>query len=114
MGQSKVKNLPALETDIQVINYFASFPTPQIQLGKDGKTFEYASHITQEQILSLFARDAIQLFSGEFSDRIRECNSHICPVVFVDKSRRGDRQLCSTNCGARHATARYRERLKDS
>ena len=114
MGQSKVKNLPALETDIQVINYFASFPTPQIQLGKDGKTFEYASHITQEQILSLFARDAIQLFSGEFSDRIRECNSHICPVVFVDKSRRGDRQWCSTNCGARHATARYRDRLKDS
>jgi len=113
MGQSIVKNLPPLETDIQVINHFASFPTPQIQLSKSGDQCEYSLGISQEQILSLFARDAIQLFSGEFSNRIRECKSHICPVVFVDKSRRGDRQWCSTNCGARHATAKYREKLKD-
>lgn len=113
MGQAKVKNIPPLETDIQVINHFASFAPPQFQLGTDGMRFEYTHPITQQQILSLFARDAIQLFSGEYRDRIRECSSHICPVVFVDQSRRGDRQWCSTNCGARHATAKYRERLKD-
>jgi len=113
LGQAKVKNFPALETDIQVINHYASFPPPQIQLNDQANESLYSLEITQENILSLFARDAIKLFSGEFSDRIRECSSHICPVVFVDKSRRGDRQWCSTNCGARHATARYRQRKKD-
>jgi len=36
--------------------------------------------------------------------------STVCPVLFVDRSRRGDRIWCSAGCGARLATARYRRR----
>lgn len=113
VAQARVKGLEALPTDIRAINQYAAHPVPVVQLAPDGRTSVLPVEVTQAQVLSLLARDAVELFSGPYADRVRVCESHICPVVFVDRSRRGDRHWCSTNCGARHATARYRQRLSD-
>lgn len=113
VAQARVKGIEVLPTDIRAINQYAAFSVPVEQLAPDGRTRLTALEVTQAQVLSLLARDAVELFSGPYADRVRECESHICPVIFVDRSRRGDRHWCSTNCGARHATARYRQRLHE-
>ena len=113
VAQARVKGIEALPTDIRAINQYAAHPVPVVQLALDARTSILPSEVTQAQVLSLLARDAVELFSGPYADRVRVCESHICPVMFVDRSRRGDRHWCSTNCGARHATARYRQRLSD-
>lgn len=113
VAQARVKGIEVLPTDIRAINQYAAYPAPQGQLAPDGRTRLTPLEVTQAQVLSLLARDAVELFSGPYADRVRECESHICPVIFVDRSRRGDRHWCSTNCGARHATARYRQRLNE-
>lgn len=110
LAQARVKGMDALPTDVRAINQYAEHPVPVAQLAADGRSRRVPESISQAQVLSMLARDAIELFSGEYAERIRECASHICPVIFVDRSRRGDRHWCSTNCGARHATARYRQR----
>ncbi|WP_437882349.1 CGNR zinc finger domain-containing protein [Pseudomonas sp. LRF_L74] len=113
VAQARVKNLPPLPTDVRAINQYAEHPVPVTQLQADGRTRLVPETVTQNQVLALIARDAVELFSGQYAERIRECESHICPVIFVDRSRRGDRHWCSTNCGARHATARYRQRQQN-
>ncbi|MFT4111605.1 CGNR zinc finger domain-containing protein [Silvibacterium sp.] len=112
LGQSRVKGITPLPADVRVINQFAALPAPAITLDDSALKYAYTGSVTQDNILSLIARDAVELFGGQYATRIRECASHICPVIFVDRSRRGDRLWCSTNCGARHATARYRKRLQ--
>ncbi|MDF0730109.1 ABATE domain-containing protein [Pseudomonas entomophila] len=113
LAQARVKGVAPLPTDVRAINQYAEHPVPVAQLAADGHTRQMPVRITQPQVLSMLARDAIELFSGEHAERVRECASHICPVIFVDRSRRGDRHWCSTNCGARHATARYRQRQQE-
>lgn len=113
VAQARVKGLDALPTDVRAINQYAAHPVPVVQLQLDGRARQRPLSVTQDEVLSLLARDAVELFSGLYADRVRECESHICPVIFVDRSRRGDRHWCSTNCGARHATARYRQRLHE-
>lgn len=112
LAQARVKGLPALPTDVRAINQYAEHEVPVAQLAPDGRSRQLPTTITHAQVLALLARDAVELFSGPYAERIRECESHICPVIFVDRSRRGDRHWCSTNCGARHATARYRQKIQ--
>lgn len=112
LGQSRVKGITPLPADVRVVNQFAALPAPAVALDDSALQCAYIGPVTQDNILSLIARDAVELFGGQYAMRIRECASHICPVIFVDRSRRGDRHWCSTNCGARHATARYRKRLQ--
>jgi predicted RNA-binding Zn ribbon-like protein len=63
------------------------------------------------QALSTLAREMIELLSGPFSGRIRECASGDCPLVFVDTSRPGARRWCSMErCGNRHKLRALRAR----
>ncbi len=98
------------EQDLECVNYWAGCPPPAVALDRDATGLAVRPGITQQQILSLVARDAVALLSGPLRGRIRECASATCPVLFVDRSRRGDRVWCSPTCGARLATARYRRR----
>ncbi|WP_454726856.1 MULTISPECIES: CGNR zinc finger domain-containing protein [Cupriavidus] len=97
--------------DVDAINAFAREMPPAPQLSGAGDKKRLDRPISHAQVLGLIAQDAIELLTGELRDRIRACASPVCPVLFVDKSRRGDRQWCSAACGARKATARYRLRL---
>ena len=49
-----------------------------------------------------------------FADRIRECESPECALLFVDTSRPGRRRWCSSAaCGSKDRSASYRRRQQD-
>jgi predicted RNA-binding Zn ribbon-like protein len=61
--------------------------------------------------LSTVARDSIDLFTGAFADRLRECDSPECALLFVDTSRPGRRRWCSSDaCGSKDRSAACRRR----
>ena len=74
-------------------------------------TAGWAAPVRATQALSTLAREMIELLSGPFSGRIRECASGDCPLVFVDTSRPGARRWCSMErCGNRHKLRALRAR----
>lgn len=67
-----------------------------------------------EAMLATIARDAVDLLTGPLAGRIRECAAPDCALLFVDASRPGQRQWCSTKaCGNRIRTKTYRQRRKE-
>ena len=67
-----------------------------------------------EAVLATIARDAVDLLTGRFADRIRECAAADCALLFADTSRPGHRRWCSGEaCGNRTRTKAYRERRKE-
>jgi predicted RNA-binding Zn ribbon-like protein len=65
-------------------------------------------------VLSTIAADAIDLFAGPLHGRIRECASPTCSLLFVDTSRPGRRQWCSSEtCGGQARARAYRRRNAD-
>lgn len=84
--------------DVAAINAVAAAPPLVPTLRPDGGR-EYAEP-TAAAALSTLARDAIDLFSGPFADRIRVCAAADCGLLFVDTSRPGRRRWCSMQrCG---------------
>lgn len=100
-----------LAADIACINRFADHAPPFRPLDAAGTGLTAPRDVTTRSILALLAQDAVALFGSDQRDRIKQCISPTCPVLFLDRSRCGDRIWCSTTCGARLATARYRRRL---
>lgn len=71
----------------------------------------WARPSTGEQLLATVARDAIELFTGPYAHRIRECGADNCQLIFVDTSRPGRRRWCSMErCGNRHKIRALRAR----
>jgi predicted RNA-binding Zn ribbon-like protein len=97
--------------DIEIINRVAATPDLPPQLTRDGAEQIWYAPATAAGALSLIARDAIYLFSGELRTRIRECENPNCGLMFVDASRPGKRRWClMKRCGNMAKTSRYRER----
>jgi len=102
---------PAL---IEVINRAARFGPPHPTLSTDGTTAIPSPAVPAENILAIIARDTIDLFSGEYRDRVRRCLGHDCSLYFVDRSRRGIRRWCSmAACGEKASSAAYRRRHRE-
>ena len=98
-----------LDEDIETINRVAAMPDLPPQLKPDGK-ISWRASATAMEALSLIARDAIDLFSGEFRSRIRACENPNCGLMFVDTSRPGKRRWClMKRCGNMAKTSRYRQ-----
>ncbi len=98
-----------LAEDIDTINHVAATPDLPPQLKLDGKQV-WHSPATAAEALSLIARDAIDLFSGELRSRIRACENPNCGLMFVDTSRPGKRRWClMKRCGNMAKTSRYRQ-----
>jgi len=67
--------------------------------------------LTASQVLSELARDAVDLFAGPLTGRIRVCAAPDCALLYLDQSRTGNRQWCSMQrCGTRAKVRSYRER----
>jgi len=99
--------------DREEVNRWAARAPLAPQLTPGGK-LQWAADRPVEQMLATIARDAIDLLSGPFADRIRECAAPDCALLFVDTSRPGRRRWCSTEgCGNRVRTKAYRQRRKD-
>ncbi|MGI8902913.1 MAG: CGNR zinc finger domain-containing protein [Solirubrobacteraceae bacterium] len=97
--------------DVTEINRWAIEPTLAPQLTADGRSVAWFGHRPAQAALATIARDAIELVSGPFAARVRECERPDCALLFVDTSRPGRRRWCSmTACGNRTKTAAYRRR----
>ena len=67
--------------------------------------------LVASQVLSLLARDAVDLFAGPLASRIRVCAASDCGLLYLDQSRSGTRQCCSMRrCGTRAKVRAHRER----
>jgi predicted RNA-binding Zn ribbon-like protein len=107
------KTPPAV--DIETINRVATRPDLPPQLTEDGSKQAWRSPATASEALSLLARDAIDLFSGELRARIRACENPNCGLMFVDASRPGKRRWClMKRCGNMAKTSQYRRSRKHS
>jgi predicted RNA-binding Zn ribbon-like protein len=100
-------------SDVDEINRWAVKAPLAPRLAADGRTVSWTAARPVEAALSTIARDAIDLFSGPFATRVRECARPDCGLLFVDTSRPGRRRWCSMEaCGNRTKTAAYRARHK--
>jgi predicted RNA-binding Zn ribbon-like protein len=97
--------------DLATINAAArSMPlTPRIDPRTRAR--EWAGPVDVAHAMSFFARDAIDLITGPLADRVRQCASDDCHLLFVDTSRPGTRRWCSMGrCGNRHKLRAFRDR----
>ncbi|MFD4835283.1 CGNR zinc finger domain-containing protein [Streptomyces uncialis] len=88
----------------------AAVPPLGVRFTPDGGR-AWAPGATGGQLLSTVARDAVELFGGPHGDRVRECATDNCALLFVDTSRPGRRRWCSMErCGNRHKVRTHRAR----
>jgi predicted RNA-binding Zn ribbon-like protein len=96
---------------VAAINRAAAAPPLVPELAADGTTVGWAPPVRATQALSTLAREMVELLSGPLAERIRECASDDCPLVFVDSSRPNARRWCAMErCGNRHKLRALRAR----
>jgi len=96
---------------VATINRAAAGTPLRPALAADGTAAEWMPPVRATQALSCLAREMIELLSGPLAERIRECASERCPMVFVDTSRPGARRWCAMErCGNRHKLREHRAR----
>lgn len=99
--------------DLDVINETAALPplVPAIGDDGDGERREWAGVAGGAQLLSTVARDAVELLTGPYAERVRMCSGERCYLVYVDTSRPGRRRWCSMeHCGNLHKVRALRAR----
>ncbi|MGW5124316.1 CGNR zinc finger domain-containing protein [Streptomyces sp. NPDC004069] len=95
---------------VATVNETAAEPSLVSRLTPAG-TRIWAPGATGTRLLSTVARDAIDLFTGPYADRVRECGAHDCYLLFVDTSRPGRRRWCAMeHCGNREKVRAHRAR----
>ncbi|MGH3241526.1 MAG: CGNR zinc finger domain-containing protein [Spirillospora sp.] len=110
-AHARAARRPLSAESVSVINRAAAAEPLVPELAADGTTAGWAAPVRTAQALSVLARETIELLSGPLSDRIRECASDTCPLVFADTSRPGARRWCSMErCGNRHKLRALRAR----
>ena len=101
--------------DVDTINSAAAEPDLPPRLTSRDLGQVWGSPATATAALSVIARDAIDLFSGELRSRIRICENPNCGLMFVDASRPGKRRWClMKRCGNMAKTSQYRKSKKSS
>ncbi|MFT4045028.1 MAG: ABATE domain-containing protein, partial [Gordonia sp. (in: high G+C Gram-positive bacteria)] len=97
-----VHDEPIARADIAVVNGATIPASPVARLGPDAREARSPSDVDSTAILSLIAREAVELFTGTHRERLRLCLGHDCSLYFVDRSRLGNRRWCSmAACGAK-------------
>jgi predicted RNA-binding Zn ribbon-like protein len=92
------------------INEAAGWPPPVPSLGPAG-ALHYTAADPVAAVLSLVARDALDLATSPVAGRVRECANPECSALFLDNSRPGNRRWCAMgSCGNRAKKTAYRER----
>ncbi|MGW8884770.1 CGNR zinc finger domain-containing protein [Streptomyces sp. NPDC055749] len=107
---SRVEGREPAPGDLEAVNAVAAAPPLVARLGADGRR-EWAPGATGTGLLSTVARDAVDLLTGPFAERVRVCEAHNCALLFVDTSRPGRRRWCAMErCGNRHKVRAHRAR----
>jgi predicted RNA-binding Zn ribbon-like protein len=114
VAASRLTAATILSADIERINTAARAGFPPVRLGADGQSRVPPEHTRLDELLGLIARDAIDIFTGPYHDRIRKCASPRCQILFVDRSPSGNRRWCAMSpCGDQESARVYRRRKKE-
>ena len=98
--------------DVAVLNAWAARPALAPQLDGAGRALAWQG--SAANALATLARDAADLVTGPYAQRVRQCAADDCALMFVDTSRPGQRRWCSMDlCGNRSKTQSYRRRRSD-
>ena len=101
---------PLPPDDVDTVNLYAATPDIPPALS-GGRRQAGAGRIRISQVLSTFARDAVDIFSRPDENRVRTCDDPTCRIVFHDESRTNNRRWCSMErCGNRAKVRAHRER----
>ncbi|WP_060879144.1 CGNR zinc finger domain-containing protein [Streptomyces scabiei] len=104
---------PADTADLDLVNEAAARSPLAPAICADGTRGWAAGTATGTQLLSTVARDAVDLLTGPYAQRIRMCAGDRCYLLYVDTSRPGRRRWCSMeHCGNRHKVRAHRVRQK--
>lgn len=96
---------------LAVVNDAARKPPAVPQLTPSGRW----TQATPEEALSLVARHAVELLSGEDVPLLKECGNPECTRTYIDRSRGTRRQWCGMeSCGNKIKAAAYRARKKSA
>ncbi|MFF9811283.1 CGNR zinc finger domain-containing protein [Streptomyces coeruleorubidus] len=110
LAADRAHGRPPRAAHLGVVNAAAAGPPLVARIEPDG-TRAWAPGATGAQLLSTIARDAIDLFTGPYAHRVRECGAHNCYLLFVDTSRPGRRRWCAMeHCGNREKARAHRSR----
>lgn len=102
--------------DIALINEHARHDAPVAQLrttsSRGGTTLTTeVARPTVAQVLTMLARDAVDLLTGPEIGRLHQCQASSCGSFYLDTSRGGQRRWCSSaSCGNRVRVAAHRDR----
>lgn len=95
---------------VAVVNQCAEHPGPVPRLSPEGD-LRWVTGDPVPAALSAVARDGIELLTGHWSGRLRECAAPDCAFLFADTSRPGRRRWCAHNrCGNRQHVRAHRAR----
>jgi predicted RNA-binding Zn ribbon-like protein len=110
-AHARAAQRPLPAAAVATINRAAAAAALTPELAADGTTARWRRPVRTTQALSTLAQEMIELLTGPLSERIRECASDNCPLVFVDSSRPGTRRWCTMErCGNRHKLRALRTR----
>lgn len=113
VADNRINQSEILVSDIALINAHARSGMPVVRIACDGFNTEPPDVAQMDEILGLIARDAVGVFTGPYRNRIKQCASPRCHVMFVDKSPAGNRQWCSMSpCGDQASARAYRQRKR--
>ncbi|WP_407560472.1 CGNR zinc finger domain-containing protein [Streptomyces sp. 184] len=111
LTRARAHAAPLPTADLATLNAAAAEPPLAPRLTPDGTPAWSPHPATTARLLSTVARDAVDLFSGPYAHRIRECAGDRCYLLFADTSRPGRRRWCSMDrCGNRHKARTLRAR----
>jgi predicted RNA-binding Zn ribbon-like protein len=102
----------ANQESLDIINEFASRPVTRAQLHFDGAGFGSQTTADFDDLIGTLARDTITLLTGQYANKIKECELAQCWVLFVDRSPTNSRRWCSVHCGQKVTAKNYRARRK--
>lgn len=103
---------PPAPEHVEVLNAYAAAAPLVRTLDPETVTLSITMPASVEALLSELARDALDLAADpQARDRVRQCESPDCQLLFYDDSRPGKRRWCSANrCGDRARARAYRAR----
>lgn len=107
---ARADGTPLPRAHVEQVNRFALKPSLAPVLDAAGGR-RWAEPASCDAVLSMLARDLIEVLTGPLGDRVRRCGGDHCPLLFVDASRPGRRRWCSMQrCGNRAKVRAFRDR----
>ncbi len=107
---ARTRGEPPAPGDLDTINEAAAHSPLTPAIASDGAR-RWAGTASGTQLLATIARDAVELLTGSFAQRVRICAAKDCYLIYVDTSRPGRRRWCSMeHCGNRHKVRTLRVR----